>query len=107
VKAGSSVGPDQVSGEGAELKVRLQPKASETTIVGERDGALVVRVTAPPVDGKANDALRKLIAKRVGVAKSRVAIVRGAGSRDKIVRVEGVTAAALGRSLGVGPASDS
>jgi uncharacterized protein (TIGR00251 family) len=101
------VGPDQSPGEEAELRVRLQPKAGENRIVGERDGALVVRVTAPPLDGKANEALRKLIAKRAGAAKSRVAIVRGAASRDKLVRIEGITQAALRRALDVGPASES
>ena len=47
----------------AQLRVRLQPRASRSEIVGERDGALVVRVTAPPVDGKANAALCALLAR--------------------------------------------
>jgi uncharacterized protein len=84
----------------AELRVRLQPKARENRIVGDRDGALLVRVTAPPIEGKANEALRKLIAKRAGVGRSRVVVVRGTASRDKLVRVDGVTPAALRRSLG-------
>jgi uncharacterized protein len=50
----------------AELRVRLQPGASRSEIAGERDGAILVRVTAPPVEGRANEALRKLIAKRLG-----------------------------------------
>ncbi len=60
----------------------------------------MVRVTEPPVDGRANDALVRLIAKRAGVAKSRVTIVRGARSRDKLVRVNGVDEAELRRALG-------
>ncbi len=56
----------------AELTVRLQPRARRTEIVGERGGVVVVRVTAPPVDGKANEALCRLIAKTAGVAPSRV-----------------------------------
>jgi uncharacterized protein YggU (UPF0235/DUF167 family) len=59
-----------------------------------------VRVTEPPVDGRANEALVRLIAKRARVAKSRVTIVRGARSRDKLVRVDGVDEAELRRALG-------
>ena len=58
-----------------------------------RDGVLQAKVTAPPVDGKANKALCKLIAKRVGVAPSRVGVVRGEKSREKVVRVSGITQA--------------
>jgi uncharacterized protein len=54
-----------------------------------------VRVTAPPVDGRANDALRRLIARRAGVAPSRVTLVRGEKSRDKTLSVEGVDPATL------------
>jgi hypothetical protein len=52
-------------------------------------------VTAPPVDGRANEALCRLIADRAGVAPSRVSVVRGAKARDKVVRVEGLASAAL------------
>jgi uncharacterized protein len=83
----------------AEVRVRLQPAASREEVVGRRGGALVVRVTAPPVDGKANEALRKLIAKRAGVAKGRVTIARGTRSRDKLVRVAGVSESELRRAL--------
>ena len=77
------------------LPVRLQPRASRDEIVGVRDGALVVRVTAPPVGGAANVALCRLIAKRAGVAPSRVSVIRGERSRDKQVHVEGTDHAAL------------
>jgi uncharacterized protein (TIGR00251 family) len=59
----------------------------------------VIRVTAPPVDGKANAALCAFVAQRIGVARSRVEVVRGMTSRDKIVRVEGVDVAALRAAL--------
>lgn len=71
--------------------MRLQPRAGANEIVGERNGALVVRVTAAPLDGRANDALCRLIAKRLHVGSQRVAVVRGAGAREKLVRVEGLT----------------
>jgi uncharacterized protein (TIGR00251 family) len=86
----------------ARIAVRLQPRASRDEIVGLRDGTLVVRVSAPPVDGRANSALCKLIARRAGVAASRVSVVRGERSRDKLVEVEGVDAEALAAALAPG-----
>jgi uncharacterized protein (TIGR00251 family) len=79
----------------ASLKVRLRPRGRADELIGIEDGVLLARVTAPPVEGKANRALCRLIAKRVGVAPSRVSVVRGQKSRDKLVRVEGVGDAAL------------
>ena len=64
---------------------------------------VVVRVTAPPVDGKANAALCALVSKRAGVAKRAVSVVKGQSSRDKVLRVEGVDEAAVRAALGVGP----
>jgi uncharacterized protein len=85
----------------AQIAVRLQPRASTNALAGRRDGVLVARVTAPPVDGRANAALCKLIARAAGVAPSRVSIVGGASSRQKLVRVQGLDEAALGRALGL------
>jgi uncharacterized protein (TIGR00251 family) len=85
----------------ADLSVRLQPRARRDEVVGERGGAVVIRVTAPPVDGKANDALCRLLAKAAGVPPSRVSVVRGHTARDKLVRVEGVSTAALRAALGL------
>jgi uncharacterized protein (TIGR00251 family) len=82
-----------------EIRVRVQPRASRDEIAGERDGAVVIRVTAPPVGGEANEAVRRLVAKRVGVAKGHVKVVRGTRGRDKVIAVEGVTAAELRRRL--------
>jgi uncharacterized protein (TIGR00251 family) len=81
--------------------VRLQPRAARDEIAGERAGAALVRVTEPPLEGRANAALVKLIAKRAGVAKSRVSIVRGARSREKLVLVEGMGEAELRCALGL------
>jgi len=58
-------------------------------------------VTAPPVDGKANEALCRLVAKAAGVAPSRVQVVRGHTARDKVLRIDGVDAAALRAALGL------
>jgi len=70
-------------------------------VVGERAGAVVIRVTAPPVDGKANDALCRLIAKAAGVPPSKVSVTRGHTARDKVVRVEGLEVVALRAALGL------
>jgi uncharacterized protein (TIGR00251 family) len=83
----------------AQLSVRLQPRAARNEVVGERAGAVVVRVTAPPVDGKANAALCALVARAAGVPPSRVSVVRGQTSRDKVVRVDGVDEDRLKKAL--------
>jgi uncharacterized protein (TIGR00251 family) len=85
------------------IEVRVQPRARRDEITGQRAGALVVRVTAPPVEGKANEAVRRLLAQRLGIAPGKVAIVRGEGARDKLIEVEGLEPAELRRALGVEP----
>jgi uncharacterized protein (TIGR00251 family) len=72
------------------LKIRVQPGSSRNELAGKRDGALVVRVTAPPAEGRANKAACKLLADTAGIAPSRVEIVRGAQRRDKVVRLVGL-----------------
>lgn len=83
----------------ADIAVRLQPRAKRTEVVGERGGAIVIRVTAPPVDGKANAALCAFVAKAVGVSASAVEIVRGQTSRDKLIRVMGASEDAVRAAL--------
>lgn len=75
-----------------DLAIRVQPRAKRTEVAGERGGVVVIRVSAPPVDGKANEAVVRLIARHLRVPKSAVAIVRGQGARDKQVRVDGMSA---------------
>jgi uncharacterized protein (TIGR00251 family) len=89
-----------MTGESALLRIRVQPRAKRDEVVGERDGAIVIRLKAPPVDGKANAALIGFIAKAAGVPRSRVEIVKGASSREKAVRVTGVAERDLRRALG-------
>jgi uncharacterized protein len=82
------------------LTVRATPKAGRNEIAGRRaDGALVVRVTAAPEDGRANAAVCALVAKALGVPKGAVRIVRGDSSRDKVLEVVGADEADL-RNLG-------
>ena len=72
------------------LKVRVQPGSSRNEIAGKPDGAVIVRVTAPPADGKANKAACKLLADICGIPQTRVEIIRGALRRDKTVRLIGL-----------------
>ena len=74
------------------LAVRVQARARRDEIAGERGGRMLVRVTAPPVEGRANAAVCRLLAKRLGLAPGRVAVVRGASSRDKLVEIDGIEA---------------
>ena len=86
--------------ESARISVRLRPRGRGDALLGFEDGVLRARVSAPPTDGRANRALCKLIAGKVGVAPSRVSIVRGAKSRDKVVEVESLGADELIERLG-------
>jgi uncharacterized protein (TIGR00251 family) len=72
------------------VRVRVQPGAKRDEIVGKRDGVLLIRVTAPPIEGRANKAACKLLAELAGIPKSRVEVVRGASSRDKTIRLAGL-----------------
>jgi uncharacterized protein (TIGR00251 family) len=82
--------------EGSEaltLRVRVQPRASRDALGGEREGALVVRLTAPPVEGAANQALTRLLGRVLGVAPSAIQIISGAAGRHKRVALSGIDAA--------------
>ena len=75
---------------GATLRVRVSPRAPRDELAGERDGALVVRVTAPPLEGEANAAVVRLLARRLGLAPSTLSIARGSRGRDKVVLLAGI-----------------
>jgi uncharacterized protein (TIGR00251 family) len=76
----------------ADLRVRLTPRAARNAVTLREDGVVAVRVHAPPVDGAANAALERVLAEALGVPRTRVRVIRGARSRDKTVRVEGLDA---------------
>ena len=84
---------------GVYLKIRLHPRAPRDAVTGIRAGALLVRVTAPPVGGAANTSLVGLLAKIFGLKKGAVTITSGLTSRDKRVFIEGVTVEALTSAL--------
>ena len=77
--------------ESCKINVRVQPKASRNQVDGFEDGTLRLRVTAPPTDGKANAGVITLLAKTLGVSKSRLEIVRGHSSRSKVVSIDTLT----------------
>jgi uncharacterized protein len=79
----------------ASFVVRVQPRASRDEIAGEYQGGLKIRLTAPPVDDRANESLRKLLAARLNVPLSAVRIASGERSRIKRVEISGVSAAMI------------
>jgi uncharacterized protein (TIGR00251 family) len=83
------------------LAVRVIPRARRTEIAGRRGEAVLVRLAAPPVDGAANEALLAFLADRLGVPRRRLALLRGAASRDKVVEVDGMAAPEVLRRLGI------
>ncbi len=72
------------------LAVRVQPRSSRARVEGVKDGALRVRLTAPPAEGEANAQLIEMLSKELGVRKSAIRIVKGRTSREKLVEVEGL-----------------
>ncbi|MGE0887505.1 MAG: DUF167 domain-containing protein [Blastocatellales bacterium] len=74
---------------GISFAVRVQPRASRNGVAGEIDGALKIRLAAPPVDGEANEELIRFLAKLFTVSRQQVTIVSGQTSRNKMIRIEG------------------
>jgi uncharacterized protein (TIGR00251 family) len=86
----------------AALSVQVTPRAHENALLGWRGDVLLVRVTAPPVDGKANAALVKLLAHALDLAASDISIVAGTASRRKTVALDGIDALELRQRLALG-----
>lgn len=86
---------------GVLLDVRVVPRAGRSGIAGTRDGALLVRLNAPPVDGAANEELIDAMAKVFGVPKRAVTLVAGARSRTKRLRISGLTVALAQERMGL------
>ena len=73
---------------GARIAVRVTPRGGRDALTLDAGGGLAARVSAPPQDGKANDAVRRLLAHALGIAPSRLTLVGGVAARDKLFRVE-------------------
>jgi uncharacterized protein (TIGR00251 family) len=80
--------------------VKVQPRASKTELAGKLGEAYKLRLAAPPVDGKANEACVRFFAEQFGVARSAVRIVQGLASRLKVVEIEGADMGDVERVLG-------
>lgn len=89
----------RADGDGVMLTLHIQPGAKKTEVAGRHGDALKIRLAAPPVDGKANDALVAFVAKTLGVPKANVELVSGQASRAKRLRVAGVAPAAAESAL--------
>lgn len=89
-------------GAGVRLTLHIQPRGSRNAIEGIQGDALKVRLTAPPVEGAANEALIRYLAQRLGVSRSAVRLTGGATSRRKTVAVAGMSEALIRERLGLG-----
>jgi len=98
VKPSSPISP---TATGVRLRLRIQPRASREEVVGVSGDAIRVRLTAPPVEGAANEALIRFLALRLEVPRSAVELVSGLTGRTKLVAVAGLSAEETGRRLGL------
>jgi uncharacterized protein YggU (UPF0235/DUF167 family) len=87
---------------GIRLPVRVMPRSPRTVIDGVRDGRLIIRVTAPPVDDAANDAVVGALASALGLPRHAITIAAGATARNKTIEILGATASQI-RALGDAP----
>ena len=85
--------------DGISLAVRVQPRASRSGVAGEVDGALKLRLAAPPVDGEANEELVRLLAKLFALPRANISLLAGATSKNKIVLLAGATKAGIEQAL--------
>ena len=91
--------PIRESASGATFAIKVHPRAKENALTGELDGALKLSLTAPPIEGKANDACIEFFARLLKVPRSSVTIASGQTSRNKVIRVLGLSAETVGRRI--------
>ena len=91
--------PIRESASGATFAIKVHPRAKKNAITGELDGALKLSLTAPPIEGKANDACIEFFARLLKVPRSSVTIASGQTSRNKVIRVLGLSAETVGRRI--------
>jgi uncharacterized protein (TIGR00251 family) len=90
----------RAEGAGVMLTVRVLPRASRNQVVGVEQGAIKIKLTAPPVEGAANAALIEFVAEWLGVRKSAVSIVSGDKARRKRIQVNGLATEVVNQKLG-------
>jgi hypothetical protein len=87
--------------QGAQFALRVQPRSSRTALAGLIGDAIKLAITAPPVDGKANQAVVEYLAKLFSVPKSSITIVSGETGRNKLIAIRGLSAEQVRKTLGV------
>lgn len=97
----SGEAPAQARGDGTLLRLRVQPRASRCGVDGVAAGRVRIRLTAPPVEGAANDALLRLLADLLETPRTRLELVAGQGGREKAVFVPGLAPTEVLRRLGL------
>jgi uncharacterized protein (TIGR00251 family) len=93
--------PIQKAAEGVTFAIRVHPRARKNAVTGEIGDTLKISVTAPPIDGKANEACIDFLAKVLSVSRSSVTIASGQSSRRKVIRVVGLSAEEIRRRIGM------
>jgi uncharacterized protein (TIGR00251 family) len=86
--------------EGVRLEIKVQPRSSRNQIAGEQDGVLKIKLTAPPVDGEANQALIDYLSDLLGIPKRSVNLIKGETSRNKLVEISGIDKEFLLKKVG-------
>ena len=81
------------------IKVKLLPRSSRNLVVGKEEGLYKIKVTAPPVDGKANKALVRLLAKKLSIPAKKIGILSGHTSRLKTIQIQGLSTKAISAGL--------
>jgi hypothetical protein len=89
------------TGAGVTFQVKVQPRARRNAVVGQLGDALKIALTTPPVDGRANDACIEFFAELLKLPRSSITIVSGQSSRNKVIRVAGISVEELRQRLGV------
>lgn len=91
--------PFTANDDGVTFAVRGQPNAKKNAVVGVHGGAVKVAVSAPPEDGRANEAILQTLSDWLGVKRNQVELIRGASNRSKVVRVSGVAEQVIASKL--------
>lgn len=87
--------------DGVCLEIQVQPRSSRNQVVGEQDGRLKIKLTAPPVEGEANQALVNFLSRLLGLPKKNINLLKGESSRHKLVAVNGISPEELIQKLGI------
>lgn len=91
----------QESAGGLRIEVKVQPRSSRNQITGEQDGVLKVKLTAPPVEGEANQALVNFFSRLLKIPRKNIVLIRGETARNKLIEIRGISKEEFLRTLGL------